>query len=61
MASGNVTINVKFNKQLMQLIADLLSELNELTDYIPEWNALEASKICENISLILGKMLDWKK
>ena len=61
MAAIIYQLEVILNKDITQLMADLITELNELTDMIPEWNNIEKEKVCEKISLIMGKFLDTQK
>ena len=61
MAAIIYQLEVILNKDITQLMADLITELNELTDMIPEWNNIEKEKVCEKISSIMGKFLDTQK
>ena len=54
-------LEVILNKEITQLMADLIDELNELTDMIPDWNNIEKENVCEKISLIMGKLIDTQK
>lgn len=56
----DITITVKYDKEVLQLMADLLTELNGIAELVPEWNQIELKQHCEKISLTLGKMLDYK-
>ena len=54
-------IEVVFNKKIMELICELLTQLNELADLIPDWQHLEAKQTCDKISQIMGEMLETQR
>jgi hypothetical protein len=58
MARIDFDIEVVFSKDIIELMSELLSELNELAELIPDWQRLEAQQTCDNISLIMGRMLE---
>ena len=61
MARGTVYIDVKINSKAIDLVTELVTEMNELVDLIPEWNHLEAKESADKISEILSKILDFNK
>ena len=60
MASNNLTytIEVKDQNKIIETLANLVSDYNELVDLIPEWNNLEAKKICDSVGENLGKIIE---
>ena len=61
MARTKLTIEVKLNDNLIELLADLITDLNEIAELIPEWNNIEANTLFESISIKCGKLLDYKR
>lgn len=49
------------SREITQAMTDLLFELDELTDLIPEWNNYERDQIVEKINETLGELLDLKR
>ena len=61
MRGVSVKLCVTVSKEITQAITDLLFELDELTDLIPEWNNYERDQIIEKIDITLGELLDLKR
>lgn len=61
MAQCDLKVEVIFNKKIMGLMSELLTELNQLTDLIPDWQYLEAEQTCDKISQIMGEMLETQR
>lgn len=56
-----VRLCVTVSKEITQAMTDLLFELDELTDLIPEWNNYERDQIIDKINETLGELLDMKR
>ena len=57
----SVKLCVTVSKEITQAMTDLLFELDELTELIPEWNNYERDQIVEKINETLGELLDLKR
>lgn len=56
-----IDIRLRDPNKILDKIADLVSEYEELADLIPEWNQLEAKQHCNKIGEMLSDLLETKK
>jgi len=56
-----VEIKLKDPNKVLDKIADLISEYEELAELIPEWNNVEAKQHCDKIGELLSDLLETKR
>jgi len=56
-----IDVQLKDPNKVLDKIADLVSEYEELAELIPEWNNIEAKQHCDKIGELLSDLLETKK
>ena len=54
-------IKITLSKELLSLLAELVTGLNELAELVPEWNFTEKEKIVEEIKTIMSQLLELRE
>lgn len=61
MKEVNFRITVKDDKQLLKLLAELMTKIDELLLFVPDWNSIEAKNKADEIRGLLAKLLEVRK
>ena len=53
-------LELKINGKIVECVSELVAELNELCELIPEWNNYEKEKSLRRIGVLLGDLIELK-
>lgn len=58
---GNITVRIEISDKVIEVISEILTDVNEIAELVPEWNNIELKTIADRLSTNLGKLLELKR